>query len=62
VEEWISERRNAEARRLLVETHEGVENIGTLVGYDNPTYSARRSRGAPTGRALAAWRRTNRSV
>jgi transcriptional regulator GlxA family with amidase domain len=41
VEEWISERRNAEARRLLVETHEGVENIGTLVGYDDPTFSAR---------------------
>jgi AraC family transcriptional regulator, transcriptional activator of pobA len=61
VVEWISERRMAEARRLLVETDESVENIGARIGYDDPTYFARRFR-ISRGETPAAWRRANRSV
>ncbi len=59
VVDWISERRMAEARRLLVETSESVENIGARVGYDDPTYLARRFRSAH-GQTPAAWRNANR--
>jgi AraC-like DNA-binding protein len=38
VVEWIAEQRMAEARRLLVETDESVENVGARVGYEVPTY------------------------
>jgi AraC family transcriptional activator of pobA len=57
--EWISERRMAEARRLLVETEESVERIGALVGYEDPTYFARRFRIAHKA-TPAAWRNANR--
>ncbi len=61
VVEWISERRMAEARRLLVETDESVENIGARIGYDDPTYFSRRFR-IPHGETPAAWRRANQSM
>jgi hypothetical protein len=61
VVEWISERRMAEARRLLVETDESVENIGARIGYDGPTYFARRFR-ISHREFPAAWRRANRSA
>ena len=57
--EWIQERRMAEARRLLVETDESVERIGTRVGYDDPTYFARRFRSAHKA-TPASWRNANR--
>ncbi len=57
--EWIQERRMAEARRLLVETDESVERIGARVGYDDPTYFARRFRGAHKT-TPAFWRNANR--
>ncbi len=57
--EWISERRMAEARRLLIETDESVERIGARVGYDDPAYFARRFRS--THKATpASWRNANR--
>ena len=57
--EWIQERRMAEARRLLLETDESVERIGARVGYEDPTYFARRFRGAHRA-TPASWRNTNR--
>ena len=57
--EWIQERRMAEARRLLVETDESVERIGTRVGYDDPAYFARRFRSAHKV-TPAFWRNANR--
>ncbi len=57
--EWIHERRMAEARRLLVETDESVERIGTVVGYDDPAYFARRFRSAHKA-TPASWRHANR--
>jgi AraC family transcriptional regulator, transcriptional activator of pobA len=57
--EWIQERRMAEARRLLVQTDESVERVGARVGYDDPTYFARRFRS--THKATpASWRNANR--
>jgi AraC-like DNA-binding protein len=61
VVEWIAERRMAEARRLLVETDESIEWIGAGVGYDDPTYFARRFRRAH-GVTPAAWRNANCSL
>ena len=57
--EWIQERRMAEARRLLVETDESVERIGARVGYEDPTYFARRFRSAHKA-TPASWRNANR--
>jgi len=57
--EWIQERRMAEARRLLVETDESVERIGSRVGYEDPTYFARRFRSAHKA-TPASWRNANR--
>ncbi len=34
--EWIGERRMGEARRLLAETDESTENVGSRVSYDDP--------------------------
>ena len=57
--EWISERRMAEARRLLVATDLSVEEVGRRVGYDDAGYfvkSFRRAHGiTPLG-----WRRASR--
>lgn len=58
VVEWIAERRMAEARRLLAETDENIEWVGARVGYDDPTYFARRFRRAH-GANPAAWRNAN---
>jgi AraC family transcriptional activator of pobA len=41
VQEWIAERRMAQARRLLDETDLSVEEVGHRVGHNNPTYFVR---------------------
>jgi AraC-like DNA-binding protein len=57
--EWISERRMAEARRLLVETDLSVEEVGRRVGYGDAGYFARRF-GRAHGATPLAWRRAGR--
>jgi helix-turn-helix protein len=47
----IPERRMAEARRLLSETDDSAETIGTRVDYNDPAYFNRRFR-TPTVRRL----------
>ena len=59
VQEWISVRRMAQARRLLVETDLAVEEVGHRVGHINPTYFVRSFRGAH-GTTPLAWRRAAR--
>jgi AraC family transcriptional regulator, transcriptional activator of pobA len=59
VQEWISERRMAEARRLLVETDLSVEEVGRRVGYGDPGYFVRIFRRAH-GSTPLAWRRADR--
>jgi AraC-like DNA-binding protein len=59
VQEWIAERRMAEARRLLVETDLSVGEVGRRVGYRESGYfvrSFRRTHGATP----LAWRRAGR--
>jgi AraC family transcriptional regulator, transcriptional activator of pobA len=59
VGEWITERRMAEARRLLVHTDLGITQIATRVGYTDPAHfirQFRRAAGSPPG----AWRQANR--
>jgi AraC-like DNA-binding protein len=49
VQEWITERRMVEARRLLVETDLAVEEVGRRVGYGDAGYFVspfRRAHGA----------------
>jgi len=48
VQEWIGERRMAEARRLLVETDLSVEEVGRRVGYGESGYFVRSFRRTPT--------------
>ena len=57
--EWISERRLAQARRLLVETDLAVEEVGHRVGYNDPTYFVRSFRRAH-GATPLGWRRAGR--
>ncbi len=59
VGEWISERRMAEARRLLVETDLAVEEVGRRVGYGHPGYFVRSFRRAH-GATPLGWRRAGR--
>ncbi len=59
VQEWISERRMAEARRLLVETDLTVEEVGRRVGYRESGYFMRSFRRAH-GATPLAWRRAGR--
>ena len=59
VGEWISERRMAEARRLLVETDLAVEEVGRRVGYNDPGYFVRSFRRAH-GATPLGWRRAAR--
>jgi AraC family transcriptional activator of pobA len=59
VQQWITERRMVEARRLLVETDLTVEVVGARVGYHDPGYFARRFRRAH-GAAPTEWRRAGR--
>ena len=56
---WITERRMAEARRLLVETDLSVEEVGRGVGYGNAGYFARAFRRAH-GATPLGWRRAGR--
>jgi len=59
VQEWIAERRMAQARRLLVETDLTVEDIGRRVGYADPGYFVRSFRRAH-GTTPLRWRRAGR--
>jgi AraC family transcriptional regulator, transcriptional activator of pobA len=59
VQQWITERRMVEARRLLAETELTVEAVGARVGYRDPGYFARRFRHAH-GASPLAWRRAGR--
>lgn len=59
VQRWITERRMAEARRLLVQTELTVEAVAARVGYRDPGYfirAFRRSHGVTPLR----WRRADR--
>jgi AraC family transcriptional regulator, transcriptional activator of pobA len=60
VQQWITERRMVEARRLLAETELTVEAVGARVGYRDPGYFARRFRRAH-GAAPLEWRRAGRA-
>jgi AraC family transcriptional regulator, transcriptional activator of pobA len=59
VQEWIAERRMAQARRLLVETDLTVDEIGRKVGYADPVYFARSFR-RTHGATPLRWRRAGR--
>jgi AraC-like DNA-binding protein len=59
VQEWISERRMVEARRLLVETDLTVEEVGRRVGYGDAGYFVRSFRRAH-GATPLSWRRAGR--
>jgi AraC-like DNA-binding protein len=59
VQEWIAERRMAQARRLLVETDLTVDEIGGKVGYRDSTYFVRSFRRAH-GVTPLRWRRAGR--
>jgi AraC-like DNA-binding protein len=59
VQEWITERRMAQARRLLVETNLTVDEIGGKVGYRDPVYFVRSFRRAH-GTTPLRWRRAGR--
>ena len=59
VQEWIAERRMAEARRLLVESDLSVEEVGRRVGYGESGYFVRSFRRAH-GATPLGWRRAGR--
>jgi AraC-like DNA-binding protein len=59
VQQWIVERRMAEARRLLVQTDLGVEEVGRRVGYGDPGYFVRSFRRVH-GTTPRGWRRAGR--
>ncbi|MGH2583304.1 MAG: helix-turn-helix transcriptional regulator, partial [Dehalococcoidia bacterium] len=59
VQEWIAERRMAEARRLLIETDLTVEEVGRRVGYGDPGYFVRTFGRAHDVTPLG-WRRAGR--
>jgi AraC-like DNA-binding protein len=59
VQEWIAERRMAEARRLLVQTDLAVEEVGRRVGYGDAGYFVRSFRRAH-GMTPLGWRRAGR--
>jgi AraC family transcriptional activator of pobA len=59
VQEWIVERRMAQARRLLIETDLPVEEVGRRVGYGDPTYFVRSFKRAH-GTTPLGWRRAGR--
>ena len=60
VQQWITERRMVEARRLLAETELTVEAVGSRAGYRDPGYFARRFRHAHDVSPLE-WRRAGRA-
>jgi AraC family transcriptional regulator, transcriptional activator of pobA len=55
VQQWITERRMREARRLLVDTDLTVDDVAHRVGYRDPNYFQRRFRAAH-GVSPGAWR------
>ena len=57
--EWITERRMAEARRLLVETDLSAEEVGLRVGYGDAGYFTRTFRRVH-GATPLGWRRAGR--
>jgi AraC family transcriptional regulator, transcriptional activator of pobA len=57
--EWISERRMAEARKLIVQTDLTIEEVSLRVGYNDPTYFVRSFRRAH-GTTPLGWRRAGR--
>jgi AraC family transcriptional activator of pobA len=59
VQEWITERRMAQARRLLAETDLTVAEVGRRVGYTDPVYFVRSFRRAH-GTTPLQWRRVGR--
>lgn len=59
VQQWIVERRMAQARRLLVETDLAVEEVGRRVGYGDPRYFVRHFRRAH-GASPRGWRGASR--
>jgi AraC family transcriptional activator of pobA len=59
VQQWITERRMREARRLLADTDLAVGEVGHRVGYREPGYFVRRFRAAH-GVTPSAWRRAGR--
>jgi AraC family transcriptional regulator, transcriptional activator of pobA len=59
VQEWITERRMAEARRLLAETDLTITELGRRVGYTDPVYFVRSFRRAH-GTTPRQWRRAGR--
>ncbi|HET8672836.1 MAG TPA: AraC family transcriptional regulator [Thermoleophilaceae bacterium] len=59
VQDWILERRLAEARRLLVETDWTVAEVGRSAGYPDPVYFSRCFRRAH-GTTPLRWRRAGR--
>jgi AraC family transcriptional activator of pobA len=60
VQQWITERRMIEARRLLADTDLTVQAIATRVGYRDAGYLIRRFRAAH-GVAPQEWRRAGRA-
>jgi AraC family transcriptional activator of pobA len=60
VQEWITERRMAQARRLLAETDLTITEIGRRVGYTDPVYFVRTFRRAHNATPLQ-WRRAGRN-
>ncbi|HUQ56105.1 AraC family transcriptional regulator [Lentzea sp.] len=58
VQEWITERRMVQARRLLAVTELTVSEIGRQVGFPDAGYFAR-TFGKLHGMSPTAWRRTN---
>jgi AraC family transcriptional regulator, transcriptional activator of pobA len=59
VQEWITERRMAQARRLLVESDQTVAEIAAAVGYADPVYFVRSFR-RTHGTTPLRWRRAGR--
>ena len=60
VQQWITERRMREARRLLAGSDLTVAEIGRRVGYRETGYFVRRFR-AEHGVPPAAWRKAGRT-
>jgi AraC-like DNA-binding protein len=59
--EWIIERRLGEARRLLLETEDRIEDIAVALGYRETTYFARQFR-QRNGTTPQAWRRAQQKT
>jgi AraC family transcriptional activator of pobA len=60
VQRWITERRMAQARKLLRETHLSVEDIAASVGYRQPSFFIKHFRRDHTV-TPAVWRRQTRA-